>query len=294
MTDDGWWRAAAERIQELLDAVSSPGVGAAATRERAERLVAEVAGLYGAALQRMMALSDGDTVKRYAADDLVASLLLVHGLHPHDVQRRVSDALDLVRPYLGSHGGDVELLEVTGDLEVRLRFTGSCRSCPSSTATLELAVRDALHAAAPEITGISLVTESSTAGALPTIPADALFGPVRTRTGTSWHPVPAIAELAADETGGFDIDGVEVLACRIDDRFFVYRDHCPVCSGTFAGAGLQRPDPVVQCPRCGARFDVVHAGAGYNGTDAHLEPLPLLSRDGVLCVAIAQPAELTA
>ena len=51
--------------------------------------------------------------ERLATDDLVASLLLVHGLHPHDVERRVSDALDRVRPYLGSHGGDVDLLEVT-------------------------------------------------------------------------------------------------------------------------------------------------------------------------------------
>ena len=49
-------------------------------------------------------------LNRLAADDLVASLLLVHGLHPHDVHRRVSDALDRVRPYLGSHGGDVHLL----------------------------------------------------------------------------------------------------------------------------------------------------------------------------------------
>ena len=53
--------------------------------------------------------------ERLATDDLVASLLLVHGLHPHDAHRRVSDALDRVRPYLGSHGGDVDLLEVTDD-----------------------------------------------------------------------------------------------------------------------------------------------------------------------------------
>ena len=100
--------------------------------------------------------ADPDLADRFAADDLVASLLLVHGLHPHDVERRVSDALDSVRPYLGSHGGDVSLLGVDDDV-VRLQFQGSCKSCPSSSVTLELAVEDAVRAAAPEISSIEVV-----------------------------------------------------------------------------------------------------------------------------------------
>jgi hypothetical protein len=103
--DDAQWRTAGDRIQTLLDASSS---GGAAARERAEQLVREVTDLYGAVLERMMAVAlaaDPGLAHRFATDDLVASLLLVHGLHPYDVQRRVSDALDSVRPYLGSHGG---------------------------------------------------------------------------------------------------------------------------------------------------------------------------------------------
>ena len=46
-----------------------------------------------------------------------------------------------MRPYLGSHGGDVELLGVTDDGVVRLRLLGSCDGCPSSSVTLKLAVR---------------------------------------------------------------------------------------------------------------------------------------------------------
>ena len=59
-------------------------------------------------------------VDAVARDDLVASLLLVHGLHPHDVTTRVRTALDSVRPYLESHGGDVDLLDIHGSV-VRLR-----------------------------------------------------------------------------------------------------------------------------------------------------------------------------
>src|SRR5271157_3625859 len=138
---DSQWRTAGDRIQTLLDACAA---GGAAAHERAQLLVREVVGLYGAGLERIITLlGDPRLAEQLATDDLVASLLLVHGLHPHDVQRRVSEALDRVRPYLGSHGGDVDLLEVSGDT-VLLAFTGSCKSCPSSAVTLELAVEDAV------------------------------------------------------------------------------------------------------------------------------------------------------
>src|SRR5271166_2544854 len=124
---DSQWRTAGDRIQTLLDACAA---GGAAAHERAQLLVREVVGLYGAGLERIITLlGDPRLAEQLATDDLVASLLLVHGLHPHDVQRRVSEALDRVRPYLGSHGGDVDLIEVTQEPEgatVRLAFKGSC------------------------------------------------------------------------------------------------------------------------------------------------------------------------
>ena len=120
--NDTQWRTAGDRIQTILDSCAASGASA---YERAQELVREVVGLYGAGLERIMALGDAGMPERLVTDDLVASLLLVHGLHPHDVRRRVSDALDRVRPYLGSHGGDVDLLDVSGDT-VRLAFTGSC------------------------------------------------------------------------------------------------------------------------------------------------------------------------
>src|SRR3984957_16895238 len=126
------WRTAGDRIQTLLDSCAAGGTAA---YERAQQLVREVVGLYGAGLDRIVALGDPGLAERLATDDLVASLLLVHGLHPHDLRRRVADALDRVRPYLESHGGDVDLLEVDEGV-VRLAFTGSCKSCPSSAVTL--------------------------------------------------------------------------------------------------------------------------------------------------------------
>ncbi|KMO82983.1 Fe-S cluster biogenesis protein NfuA [Mycolicibacterium chubuense] len=286
--DDAKWRAAGDRIQTLLDAVA---IGGMAARERAEQLVGEVTDLYGAALERMIEAAltaKPELAQVFAADDLVASLLLVHGLHPHDAERRVADALEAVRPYLGSHGGDVSLLGVT-DGVVRLQFQGSCKSCPSSSVTLELAVQDAVRAAAPEIETIEVVAAEpdSTTGV---IPADALLNRVRADgMRSTWQPVPALAELRDAEVGGFRVAGMTALACRIGDAVFAYRDRCGACTGSMAGARLT--GAVLRCPGCGAGFDVVHAGCGI-GEDGHLEPIPVLERDGVLSMAVPASAEV--
>jgi Fe-S cluster biogenesis protein NfuA/nitrite reductase/ring-hydroxylating ferredoxin subunit len=277
---DAQWRTAGDRIQTLLDSCAA---GGAAAQERAQQLVREVVGLYGAGMERIIQLGDPGLAERLTADDLVASLLLVHGLHPHDVRRRVSDALDRVRPYLGSHGGDVDLLDVTQDGVVRLRFTGSCKSCPSSAVTLELAVEDAVRAAAPEITSIEVATVTAQNSGV--IPTESLMAQVKSNGHTArWHPVPEVADLAPGEVAGFLVGGAPMLACRVDGQTFAYRDHCPVCDDSLAGAALH--EALLQCPRCHTHFDVVHAGVTASG--AHLEPLPLLPRDGVLSVALPQ------
>ena len=111
---------------------------------------------------------------------------------------------------------------------------------------------------------------------------------------TAWHQAPDLTDLSPGEVGGFAVADLPVLACRIDDQIYAYRDYCPVCERSLAGAALHRAmggaAPVLRCPRCHAHFDVVHAGACIDhDSDCHLDPLPLLTRDGVLSIAV--PAE---
>jgi nitrite reductase/ring-hydroxylating ferredoxin subunit len=130
------------------------------------------------------------------------------------------------------------------------------------------------------------------------IPAESLLRRVHQadRGAVSWHPVPGLADLAAGEVGGFRVADTTVLACRVGDELFTYRDRCGNCGNSLAGAALHRVmgsavgEAVLRCPQCRAHFDVVHAGAGVDepgDTSAHLEPVPLLVRDGVLSIAIA-------
>ncbi|MFG1810370.1 NifU family protein [Streptomyces sp. NPDC049040] len=305
------WRATGERIDTLIAASSS---GGAVARERSEELVRLVTDFYGAGLERLLDLLheqgrlDDGVLAALAGDDLVASLLLVHGLHPYSVETRVEQALESVRPYLGSHGGDVELVGIADDGTVRLRLLGSCDGCPSSSATLQLAVQGAVEAAAPEVTSIEVETpEEAAAGAGTVVPVEALFTRLRDAApdpagasgqqaaGASWQPV---SELAALEPGAVlccDVAGVTVLVCRLGSEYFAFLDRCVRCEGPMAGSTLARRlggasgDVLLRCPGCRAHYDVRRAGACVDAEGLHLDPLPLLANGTAVSVAVPTP-----
>jgi len=70
------------------------------------------------------------------------------------IQERVLKALERVRPYLQSDGGDIELVEISEDLTVKVKLTGACYGCPYSMMTLKAGVEQALMKEVPEIKGV--------------------------------------------------------------------------------------------------------------------------------------------
>jgi Fe-S cluster biogenesis protein NfuA len=153
-------RATGERVEALLAELrtrAGPQAGAAA-----EELVGCLVELYGAGLTAIVAIvaADPDAGPRLldalAGDPLVESLLLVHDLHPLDVDARVSRALERVRPQLGAHAGVVEYLGLDDQGVVQLRLTASGHGCGSSSSTVRPTVEDAVTEAAPEATGVHI------------------------------------------------------------------------------------------------------------------------------------------
>lgn len=67
------------------------------------------------------------------------------------IRQRVSKALERVRPYLQSDGGDIELVEVTDDMTVKVKLSGACHGCPYSMQTLKAGVEQAIIKEVPEI-----------------------------------------------------------------------------------------------------------------------------------------------
>src|ERR1700716_636584 len=148
-----------ERIKQILSELEATADQSIV--EKTEDLVHTLLDFYGTGLSRIINLvqdTDGGEhlLGVLAADDLVKDLLVLHGLHPKSTLERVTEALDKVRPYLGSHAGDVDLLGVDDDGVLRLQLKGTCDGCPSSTLTVKYAIEKAIHQAAPEISDIDV------------------------------------------------------------------------------------------------------------------------------------------
>jgi Fe-S cluster biogenesis protein NfuA len=162
MPDNGELRKQMQRVERLLkemEQVADPEV-----RERARLIVQGLMDLHGAALEAILGhiaespRAGPAIIQSLAADGLVASVLLLYGLHPSDIETRVGQALEQARPLLKSHGGNVELIGLV-DGVVRLRLQGSCHGCPSSAATLKNAIEEAIYSLAPDVNGIELEGE---------------------------------------------------------------------------------------------------------------------------------------
>jgi Fe-S cluster biogenesis protein NfuA len=147
------------KIDSLLERVEA--IGDPSARDSALAAVQALLDLYGEGLARVVSqiadTCDDATSARlaeaFAGDELLSHLLLLHGLHPDNVRDRVEQALDGVRPYLASHGGNVELVAIENDV-AHVELAGSCHGCASSELTLRTMVEDAVRAAAPELRAI--------------------------------------------------------------------------------------------------------------------------------------------
>ena len=146
-------REVGDRVEKLLSELREAGDPASA--ERAEELVRLLMELYGAGLERLMELvagKDDTLVDRIVEDQLLASLLVLHGLHPVAVEQRVSAALEKVRKY----AGPVNLLGFDDQGVVHLELEHSPEGCPSTAITVKNAVEKAVLDAAPELAGVVL------------------------------------------------------------------------------------------------------------------------------------------
>jgi len=169
------FRGRMQRLESLIQAIERSGNGPAAAPAR--EAIQSILDLHASALERVLEhlADEGELgqalIARLADDDIVSGLLILYGLHPVDLETRVGRALAKVRPYLHSHGGDVELLAIDGN-NVRLRMQGSCHGCASSAQTLKLSIEEAIYEKAPdveklEVEGVAAPAAAPTASFVP-------------------------------------------------------------------------------------------------------------------------------
>jgi Fe-S cluster biogenesis protein NfuA/nitrite reductase/ring-hydroxylating ferredoxin subunit len=269
-----------ETLLGEIEALNDPNA-----RSKAAEVVQVLLELYGEGLARMMeTIAEGKEGERafeaFAEDELVSHLLLLHGLHPLDLETRVVKALEEVRPYLKSHGGNVEFLGVEGGV-ARLRMQGSCSGCPSSTMTLKLAIEEAIQKTAPDIEGIEAEGVAEEPKPAPTIVA----GPTLRRkekkrpeeNGAAWTVVGGLPQLSDGDLLVKEVSGEPVLFLKLAEDFFAYRHLCPGCGESLEEGSLEVAE--LGCQGCGRRYDVRRAGRCVDDPQQHLEPIPLLANE---------------
>jgi Fe-S cluster biogenesis protein NfuA len=145
-----------ELIRSLNETADSP------ICRKARELVQMLLQFHADALERALDLLHDEPlagqklIDRLGDDPFVSHVLVLHGLHPLGLEMRVRRALESVKPRLGLHGGDVELLGVTPDGVVKLRLEGNCHGCPSSRVTLKTSIEGAIYAAAPDVIALEV------------------------------------------------------------------------------------------------------------------------------------------
>ncbi len=279
-----------ETLVQEVAAFSDPRV-----RATSEELVQALLDMYGEGLSRMLELTAESEasglalIDTFAGDQLLSSLFLLHGLHPIDIETRVMQALDEVRPYLKSHGGNVELVKVEDGI-AHMRLQGSCHGCPGSTITLKLAIEEAIYKAAPDLDGLHVegVTDPPPRPGIPVT----FVPPRRNKDSTrpaqqesGWSVVEGLKSLS---NGTFKVVAVQqesVFFCKNAGTYYAYRNHCGNCNASLEDSRLEGTH--LSCSSCGRQYDVCLAGRCLDDSNLFLEPVPLLVEGGKVKVALA-------
>jgi Fe-S cluster biogenesis protein NfuA/nitrite reductase/ring-hydroxylating ferredoxin subunit len=280
-----------QRVEELTAQVER--IPDAGSRRAAEDLMSAVIDMYGLGLARIVETIDSEEgaaeIKQRLVDDgVVASLMLIHDLYPVPIAERVAEALDDVRPYMESHGGNVELVSLD-DGVARIRLEGSCDGCPASSSTLELAIKTALEEAAPDLLGIEvegieqdlLDPVEVTGTPLPVVQAGGSNGAsaVPAPPGSSgWHELNGELDgLGEDQLTRIEVGGTRIVVARVEGSLLAYLDSCPSCGGSIAKAELD--EGMLTCPTCHRRYFLPRAGRSLDDEQLHLGPVPLLASE---------------
>jgi Fe-S cluster biogenesis protein NfuA/nitrite reductase/ring-hydroxylating ferredoxin subunit len=264
------------RIQDLIERIESlPDLAA---REMVRDCLQSVLALHGDGLARILQLlknagaAGQELTGTLLRDKLVRGLLLIHDLHPVPLEARLREALEKIRPYMQSHGGGVELIELA-DGKARLRLEGTCKSCPSSSVTLELAVRQAVEEACPDLLSFEVDGASASSPAPDHLPAPA----------PSWTVLDDFGDLQDGAMRPLQVAAVPVLFLKAGGHLYAYRNHCPACEASLDAGVLE--SKMLSCRR-GHRFDVQRAGLSPDNPEIHLEPFPLLAAGGRVKISV--------
>jgi Fe-S cluster biogenesis protein NfuA len=179
MADDKDFQRKVQRIGELVGELEN--IADAEARASAKALVQLLLDLHGAGLERAMEIvAKNDELGQRTIDDLgrdplVSSLLVLYGLHPLDLESRVTRAVEKICPQVRKGGGELQLLGIESGV-VRLQLQVAGHGCASTGKTLKKLVEDSLYEAAPDMNRLLIEGLEEQAGSSGFVPLGKLGG----------------------------------------------------------------------------------------------------------------------
>ncbi|MED4904671.1 NifU family protein [Parageobacillus thermoglucosidasius] len=267
------FQALAERVDRVLDSIKGLPEDA---RMKAMELKKAIEAFHEHALRKLVRTfretEEGKELLLKAVEDpSIYAMFLLHGIIKQDLLTRVAAALEEVRPYMRSHGGGVELVEVEGKTAY-VRLQGACSGCSLSAVTLKNGVEEAIKARVPEIEHVVMVEEEVASGYLP-------FHAMND-TGNSeqngWVQGPSVSELEEVRPVRFSHEDHDILLVRMDGKVMAFRNQCPHMGMPLDGG--MTDGAVITCPWHGFRFDL-STGECMTAPHVQLEPFPVRVED---------------
>ena len=205
---------------------------------------------------------------------MIGSLLLIHDLYPVPLEARVEEALASVRPYMESHGGDVSC-SGWRTASRTCELVGHCHGCPASAATLELAIKEALEEAAPDLLGLEV---EGVAEAKPMRKPLAMAAPAAEAPATpGWLPLEEAGAVGPGRSARSRSRASTSSSRTSTAPCSPTATAAPRCDASLRDASLA--GPLLMCAACGCAFDLPRAGRAAAGEE-QLGPVPLLRRGG--------------
>jgi nitrite reductase/ring-hydroxylating ferredoxin subunit/Fe-S cluster biogenesis protein NfuA len=281
----------AEQVDRALAAIESLEPGA---RAQARAVRSAIEEFHRAGLTRIVRRLKEDPRGRELLFELVEepavyALFAMHGLVRADLRTRVGRVIEMVRPFMQSHGGDVSLVDVR-DGRAFVALSGNCHGCSMSAVTLRSTVEESLKEHVPEITGVEVVPDepgNEVDVVQIQMPAELRENPPvagrEDHVTEGWVAGPRADDVLVDRPVAFQAGDVSLLVIRSPAGLRAFRNACG-----HAGLPLERgicdgDAGTITCPWHGFQFDS-ETGECLTARQCQLEPFPLRVNDGMVWV----------
>lgn len=209
----------------------------------------------------------------------VYALFAMHGIVRADVTTRANRVIDGVRPYMQSHGGDVELVRIEGDTAF-VKLHGACNGCSMSAVTLRETVEEALFGQISELKRLEVV---------PNDPGPALISLDSLQVvieDSGWIEGPVVEAVAQGTLYRLDVDQESYVIVNLENKLSVFENSCAHMGLPIDGGLLDCENGTLTCPWHGWCYNA-SSGECLTAPQAQLEPLPLRITNGRIWIRTA-------